>query len=102
MGLITSVHVHNYTAGEKNVFGPGDDVPEWAAVQMGAHCFEDGVHPFPNSTTGTADGPPPQSGKGSSKDAWTDYATANGVDVDPDGTRDDIIAACTAAGVPTE
>lgn len=23
-------------------FGPGDDVPDWAAKQMGDHCFTDG------------------------------------------------------------
>lgn len=46
--------------------------------------------------------PPPKSGAGSSADAWLEYASAQGVDVEQDAKRDDIIAACDAAGVPTE
>jgi hypothetical protein len=47
------------------------------------------------------DGPPPKAGQGSSKAAWEKYATDRGVHVDEDATRDSIIAALDAAGVPT-
>lgn len=73
---------------------PGDTVPAGVAKEMGDHCFVDGAEPD--------SGVPPQAGKGSGKDAWAEYATANGVQIDPEATRDDIIAACTAAGVATE
>ena len=46
--------------------------------------------------------PPPQHGAGSSKTAWADYASAAGVDVGAHASRDDIIAACQAAHVPTD
>lgn len=45
---------------------------------------------------------PPRSGKGSGLDAWTEYASTNGVQVKDDATRDDVIEAVKAAGVPTE
>lgn len=74
------------------VLGPDDDVPEWAADQIGDHAWE---------ADDTA-GPPPKAGKGSSKEAWVEYATAHGVELDPEATRDAIIAALEAAGIPTE
>jgi hypothetical protein len=36
---------------------------------------------------------PPKSGRGSARQAWADYATSVGVEVDDDWTRDDIITA---------
>lgn len=48
------------------------------------------------------DGPPPRSGPGSGRAAWRDYAAARDVTVADDAERADIIAACDAAGVPTE
>lgn len=48
------------------------------------------------------DGPPPKAGKGSSTDAWANYAERHGVQVELDAGREDIIAACEQAGVPTE
>ncbi len=45
--LVSSVHV-NDGHGMPHVYGPGDEVPEWAAKLMGAHCFEGGVHPYPS------------------------------------------------------
>lgn len=44
--LVSHVHVFD-DEGDTHVFGPEDDVPEWAARKMGAHCFEDGEHPYP-------------------------------------------------------
>ncbi|WP_280471002.1 hypothetical protein [Nocardia cyriacigeorgica] len=46
------------------------------------------------------DGPPAQRGTGSNRQAWADYAARRGVTVEPDWKREDIIAACEAAGVP--
>jgi hypothetical protein len=37
--------------------------------------------------------PPPKGGKGSDRQAWADYATSLGVEVDDSWTRDDIIQA---------
>lgn len=97
-GLIGTVHVVG-DDGTRRVFGPGDDVPEWAARKMGAHCFENGEHPYPDAPAG---GIPPKAGPGSSKTAWLAYAAGHGVDVDGESTRDDIIAALDAAGIATE
>lgn len=52
--------------------------------------------------TPAADGPPPKGGPGSGAPAWRDYAASKGVQVADDASRDDVIAALTAAGVPTE
>lgn len=46
--------------------------------------------------------PPPKTGRGSGKDNWLEYARANDVDVSDDDTKEAIIAAVEAAGVPTE
>lgn len=80
-------------------FHPGDDVPAWAAKQMGSHCFANGED---DDVEDTGDGPPPRAGVGSGRDAWADYAQANGVEVEVDWKRDHIIAACEEAGVPVE
>lgn len=118
--LNTTVHVHDVpfsTNGDvKTVFGPGDDVPDWALAQMGPHCFEDGEHPKPELLTGKnaeaaaaaappADRepgtPPPMKGTGSGRDNWAAYADE--VDVQAKGLkRDEIIAAISAAGHPVE
>ncbi len=45
---------------------------------------------------------PPRGGPGSAAPAWRAYATAVGVEVDPDASRDDVIAALEKAGKPTE
>lgn len=42
---------------------------------------------------------PPHAGVGSGRDAWADYASANGVAVQDDWKRDQIIEACRQAGV---
>ncbi len=45
--------------------------------------------------------PPPRAGRGSSAEAWRQWAESAGVAVQDDAGRDDIIAACEAAGVLT-
>lgn len=99
-------------------FGPDHEteVPEWAAKQMGAHMFENGEHPFPDSNypgkeeaDSTNVDPerepgaiPPKSGKGSGRDNWAAYANDVDVDIPAEATRDEIIAAIETAGKPTE
>lgn len=41
----------------------------------------------------TLDAAPPKAGRGSSREAWAEYAGSIGVDVDDDMSRDDIIDA---------
>lgn len=98
-------------------FGPDDgDVPEWAAKQMGAHLFENGEHPYPESKyPGKDDDPgvsgdldrepgaiPPMSGKGSGRDNWAAYANDVDVEIPADAGRDQIIEAIRVAGKPVE
>jgi hypothetical protein len=45
--------------------------------------------------------PPPRAGKGSGIGPWRTFAEAHNVACPPDASRDDIIAACEAAGVIT-
>jgi hypothetical protein len=55
--------------------------------------------PAPPANPEPLPAPPPRAGRGSSEQAWRGYAELVGVTV-PDGAgRDDIIAACEAAGV---
>lgn len=65
------------------VFGPDDDVPEWAAKQIGDHAWADGAD--------AGDGPP---AKSANKAEWVAYAVAQGADeADAEAsTKDDLIA----------
>ncbi|MCB1287417.1 MAG: hypothetical protein KDB47_06920 [Mycobacterium sp.] len=97
-------------AGVLRSFLPGQEVPDWAAAQLGPHCFppgQGGAGPTPAAVPepvggDTAAGPPPRSGKGSSESAWRRYADEHGVDVTSLEGRDDIIAACQEAGIAVE
>jgi hypothetical protein len=78
----------------------------YAGETVGEHCFDadrddEDVAPELESEEGSS-GIPPKSGRGSGAKAWASYAQANGLDVDEDASKDDIIAALEAAGVPTE
>jgi hypothetical protein len=102
-----------------HVYGPGDDIPPevarritnpaaWAEpptfTDLGKMA-SDGI-----STGGTVVvnvvpriAVPPRSGPGSGRSAWVAYAQDNDVEVTDDlKSRDDVIAACELAGVPTE
>lgn len=52
--------------------------------------------PTPTVTVGTA---PPQSGPDASRQVWEEFATANGITVEANWKRGDIIEACIAAGI---
>ncbi|MBF6411040.1 hypothetical protein [Nocardia farcinica] len=95
-------YVHCYKGHEVHVFGPGDDVPEWARKQITRPELWDEAPQVTvdGETSDPADGPPPQGGAGASRQRWADYAASNGVQVQDDWKREDIIDACEKAGVP--
>lgn len=101
-----AVHL-NDDSGALRSFLPGQEVPDWAAKQLGPHCFATGPDAPPLDEAPPAEGdgptgPPPRSGRGSGEGQWRQYAQDHGVDVTLVEGRDDIIAACEAAGVPVE
>lgn len=119
--LNTFVHVHQ--DGESFAFGPGETIPgalaelitnpdvwddEPETVAVAATVVSTSTVSSDASSDETVDddpepgGIPPKSGKGSGVPAWRAYADANGFETDDDVTRDEIIAALTAAGIPTE
>lgn len=102
--LAAHVHVRDL-AGRTAVFGPGDAVPAWARKQIRNPKAWGGDEPADSSPVevpvpvGAGDlEAPPRSGKGSGAAEWRAFAERKGVDVDQDATREDVIAACEAAG----
>ncbi|MEV6897455.1 hypothetical protein [Amycolatopsis sp. NPDC051372] len=97
--LKSYVHVSDED-GRHGVFGPGDEVPEWAAARItNPKAWVDGEVPAADADQGGGEGDqvePPRSGKGSGLDAWTAYAKALGYEVAEGTSRDDIIAAIDA------
>lgn len=94
-GLATYVAVRD-RLGNVQSFGPGDEVPGWAAEQItNPNVWEGGEAP-------DGDGPPPKAGKGSGEDKWRAYAERQGVDVSEADGRDDVITLLELAEVPTE
>lgn len=90
-----SIHVDNPDGSGLVAIGPDDEIPSWARKLVHKRHLGD--------QAGDADGGvPPRGGPGSGRDAWAEYAGANGVEIDEDASRDDIIAALDSAGVPTE
>lgn len=73
------------------------DVPDDQEAAYRAH----GWRTFDASEAAAESGPPPRAGRGSSADAWAHYAAEHGVTIADGAGRDEIIAACEAAGVPT-
>ncbi|MEU0940494.1 hypothetical protein [Embleya sp. NPDC005971] len=96
------VHVDNGD-GKSQVFSPGDPMPEWAEahVKNPKVWSDDGHSPATQAPPAgeSEEGPvePPRSGPGSGKSAWAEYASARGVTVANDASREDIIAAVDAA-----
>ncbi|MFE9810703.1 hypothetical protein [Streptomyces sp. NPDC005548] len=96
--LIAYVHVDGVP------YGPDDKVPAKIAERIGAHAWTNGDEQVEVSTpTGGGDGlkseAPPRTGRGSGIEAWLAFAEQHDVGTDSDMTRDDVIAACEAAGV---
>ncbi|MCU8589927.1 MULTISPECIES: hypothetical protein [unclassified Streptomyces] len=84
-------------------YGPDSKVPARVASKIGEHAWEDGPETAVVAGSGTKEPPiieaPPRSGRGSGVEAWLAFAEAYGVGTDSDMSRDDVIAACEAAGV---
>lgn len=78
-------------------FRPGDPIPAEFADQLGEHVWTDDGQAAPAGPT-----PPPMGGAGSGIEAWIEYASLIGVDVDGLAKRDDIVAAIRDAGHPVE
>lgn len=70
-------------------------------VEYNNLIYGHGYRPKPEPVTESVQ-PPPQSGTGSGKDKWAEYADTVGVTVEPDATRDDMISALRDAGKPVE
>ncbi|OUD02565.1 hypothetical protein [Streptomyces swartbergensis] len=104
--LVAYVHVRD-VGGRTVAYGPGEDVPAWARKQItnpkawgeGEAAATSSAEAPPPAGTGDDLEAPPRAGKGSGVDAWRAFAERKGVDVDQDATREQIIAACEAAGV---
>ncbi|WP_406337373.1 hypothetical protein [Streptomyces sp. NBC_00649] len=91
--LIAYVHVAGVA------YGPGDEVPPEVAKRIGAHAWADDDQDADDDQAPAASEAPPRSGRGSGIEAWRAFAEQHGVDVAEDATRDDVIAACEAAGL---
>lgn len=95
--------------GAVHAFGPDSVVPDWAEAKISnPHVWDKEADPDievgsqdgPDEVDDDhGDGPPPQGGAGASRAKWAAYAQANGVVVQEDWKREDIIAACEAARV---
>ncbi|MEU3289899.1 hypothetical protein [Streptomyces longwoodensis] len=101
--LIGYVHV------DGDRYGPDDEVPAAVAKRIGDHAWaddggevrgEDGPETVEFTDPGAGrNEAPPRSGRGSGVEAWRAFAERHGVDTDDEMNRDDVIAACEAAGV---
>lgn len=98
--LASYVHVNDHH-GRRHVFGPDDDVPDWAAAKItnpNAWATEPETAQAESEDTSTPRGAmPPKTGSGSGREVWAAYATVRGIQFERDATRDQIIAAVEAA-----
>jgi hypothetical protein len=91
-----------YVEGVRHAAGTAEsDLPKGVEI-TNPRAWDDFDDPAASASAASAGGPPPKSGRGSGRDAWADYAEANGVEVTEADSKDDVIAACEAAGVPVE
>jgi hypothetical protein len=98
MGKILVARTHAMDEQGRAVwFEPGDTVPAWARKQLTNPKLWGDEQPTEQPLTEVP--VPPASGPGSGKEAWTAFAADRGVAVDAGANRDDIMAACQAAGV---
>jgi hypothetical protein len=124
--LVSTVHVAD-PDGRACVFGPGDELPDWAytairnpkawalttgaapaVAQNGPPAAEPtpldlavGVASPAANPAGEAPAVPPRTGPGSGTAEWAAYALAHGLDISTLTTRAQVIAALDVAGVPT-
>lgn len=99
----SAVHVHvvSKDGTRRQWLAPGDEVPSWARLDDRNLQAVGVAQAAPESIRQAGGGvpEPSRSGRGSSLDAWRSFAESNGVGVDSEMSRDDIIAACEQAGV---
>jgi hypothetical protein len=98
--LAVNVMLRHPDNGEPRILLAGAEVPDWATGLVGDHCVEQ-AESDPSTHSVNAGGPPPKTGRGSSRDAWAAYAGAHEFEVEEGATREDIIAGLDAAGIPT-
>lgn len=107
MQLTANVLLRDPHTGTMTCLLAGSELPDWAEGQVGSHVLTNDVADKPSAPAAAErksdaqDAPPPRAGAGSSRAAWAKYATSHGVHVDADDNRDDIMDACTEAGLPT-
>jgi hypothetical protein len=92
---------------EETTFVKGDRTVTTSSPRQAVRLRFDGyrevvVSVEEDTSSSTPDGPPPKGGHGSGTEEWLAYATANGVTVDLDATREEIIEALEASQIPTE
>ena len=99
----SAVHVHVVSKdGTKRAWlAPGDEVPAWARLDK-RNLQTDGGGATSAPAEPASGQPPARSGPGSGKEAWAVFAAARQVEVPEGSSRDDIIAACEAAGIVEE
>ena len=108
--LSTFVTVHERNdkgepTGRSETYGPNDTLPAWAEKAItNPDVWADTEQDAGGSKEPERDpdGPPPKGGAGSGAPAWREYAARNNVEVASDASREDVVAALDAAGVPTE
>lgn len=82
------------------MYGPDSaEIPEEHARMIGAHAWEDGVHPYGDASERGEGEAPPRAGSGSGRDQWAAFCEENGVEVSDEDKRDDLIRKCEEAGV---
>lgn len=104
MQLTANVLLRDPSTGTMTCLLEGAALPAWADGMVGAHVLAEADEPSipaadaqPESSA--QDTPPPRAGAGSSRAAWAKHATSHGIQVDEGDTRDDIIEACSNAGL---
>jgi hypothetical protein len=107
--------------GVRHVFGPHDELPDWAAARIRNPAAWADTAPDPDQDPPPREDPPPvsvnqpavepaatavpippRSGKGSGRSAWAAYAAHHGIAVGEDWERGDIIEALEHHGVATD
>lgn len=114
--LASTVHVYRRDAdgnpiGSAQVFQAGEEPPAWAQKEItNPKAWGEDDSPSVEEQyaeraaaappAGGGDVAPPKGGRRATKQEWLAYATQSGVRVGEDTSKEDIVAACEAAGVP--
>ena len=81
---------------------PKSDLPASVVEKLAGNALAFGTseaeQPSASRVLGVEE-PPPRAGAGSGKDAWADFARANGVEVEDHASRDEIIGVLEERGI---